>query len=256
MFRALPAGLGLVLLVAAVGCGGGEPVDLEKVERKIVYRATVEVRVENFEGVPDRVEAVTKSHEGFVKDANLSGISGTSRTGEWTLRIPVANYDAFLAEVRGLGDLQNLSTTTEEVTAEFYDVDARIRNKRREEERLLAHLDNSTAELEDILAVERELTRVREELERLEGRTRVLKDLTSLTTVTLVVREIRDYVPPESPTFATRIGRSFSESTAALADFGQNVALAAVALVPWLPLLAVAFGFLWFVRGRFRRRTA
>ncbi len=302
MSRALTTRLGLLLLVAAVGCGGvgvesskydtasggadvdyameestalmeggdgemefvsideadvgGEAVDLAKVERKIVYRSTVQLRVENFDGLPDQVLALAKKHGGFVKDSSLDTVSRQARSGEWTLRVPVDAYEAFLEEARGLGDLQNLSTTSEEVTAEFYDVEARIRNKQKEEARLLVHLDDSTGKLEDILAVERELTRVREELERLQGRMRVLRELTSLTTVTLVVREIRDYVPPESPTFGTRIARSFGDSVLGLREFGENLVIGAVGLVPWLPVLALGVGFLWFLKRRIWPRRA
>ena len=88
-----------------------------------------------------------------------------------------------------LAELQNRNEDSQEVTAEFYDVQVRIRNKQREEERLLEHLADSTGDLEDILTVEKEIARVRTEVEQLQGRLRVLQDQTSLSTVTLRIHD-------------------------------------------------------------------
>jgi tellurite resistance protein len=66
--------------------------------------------------------------------------------------------------------VRSLNSDAQDVTEEFYDVDARLRNKRVEEQRLVEHLKKSTARLQDILAVEREISRVRGEIEQMEGR--------------------------------------------------------------------------------------
>ncbi len=122
---------------------------------------------------------------------------------------------------------------------QYYDLEARIRNKQKEEARLLKHLDENTGKLEDILAVEREVSRVREELERMEGRMRVLQDLVSLTTVTLHVNEIKGYVPPQAPTFGLRISRAFAGSWKALISAIQSLVVAGVADGPWFGAIGI-----------------
>jgi len=121
-------------------------------------------------------------------------------------------------------------------------------------------LDEATGKLQDVLNVERELARVREEIERMEGRLRVLDDLTSLTTIELRVQEVRDYVPEETPTYLTRVRRAFSGSVDSLLATAQAVSIAVVALVPWLPVVAVGlvvavWGLRFCWRLVFRRRT-
>ena len=96
---------------------------------------------------------------------------------------------------------------------EYYDLEARIKNKQQEETRLLKHLADSTGKLEDILAVERELTRVRGEIEQMQGRIRYLGNLSALSTVTLNVTEVRNYTPPVHPTFGNADrARTFNDS--------------------------------------------
>jgi hypothetical protein len=127
------------------------------------------------------------------------------------------------------------------VTEEFFDLEARIRNKQEEEKRLLKHLSESTGKLEDILAVERELSRVRGEVEQMQGRLRFLAKRAEMSTITIEATEWKDFMPPAPATLQTQIGRTFFRSVESLADFGRAVLLIAVAIAPWLPLIALAY---------------
>jgi len=93
-----------------------------------------------------------------------------------------------------------------------------------------------------VIAIERELTRVREELERMQGRMRVLADLTLLTTVNLTLREIHNYQPADAPTLAKRVDRGFQDSLESLTATGANIVVTSATLAPWLPVLAVIAG--------------
>ena len=238
-----------------IGVGAGETVATTPagLNHRIVYTAEIELAVEDFSVVPDRVIALVRKFDSYVADSNLSGTTGESRRGSWKVRVPVARFEEFVGAAKGLGELIRAGTSSRDVSEEYYDVDARIRNKTKEEDRLLKLLDERPGKLEDVIAIERELSRVREELERMQGRMRVLNDLTSLTTVELSVIEIRDYQPPEAPTLATRVRRSFEGSLSALESGGEELLVAAVATVPWLPVLAVGLCPAYFVVRRARR---
>jgi len=207
--------------------------------RKIIYTATVELAVEDFTGTPERVAELARKYDGYLAGSNLSGQTGESRRGTWTIRVPVERFEEFVKSAKGLGEVVRATTDSRDVSEEYYDVEARIRNKTKEEERLLALLEERPGKLEDVIAIERELSRVREELERMQGRMRVLADLTSLTTVELSIVEIRGYQPPQAPTLATQIRRTWDGSLEALAAAGKAALLTAVALAPWLPLAAI-----------------
>lgn len=251
---------GLVAFHVAEGDESG--VDAESgqpapVERKIIYTASLDITVERFDEIPAAVEALATTHDAFIANSSIDTTSGRPRSGAWTIRVPVEHYGALLASAGQLGELQRRTEDSQEVTAEYYDLETRLRNKEREEERLLEHLASATGTLEEILAVEKELARVRTESEQLEGQLRMLKDLTALSTVTIKVSEIQGYVPVESPTFATRIGRVWSQSLEGLVDVGQGLVLAAVALVPWAAVLAIPVVVLvMLLRRRSRGRTS
>lgn len=209
------------------------------VRRKIIYRATVELVVDDFNPVPGKVDALVKRFDAYLAKSNVSGRPGVPRSGHWTIRVPAERYDEFLAAARELGEVRRVSSDSQDVTDEFYDVDRRIGNKKQEETRLKELLDKATGKLEEVLAVEKEITRVRGEVEQLQGRMQVLRDLTALSTVELEVDEIKDYVPEEAATYATRVGRALDASLKALWATGQDLSIAAVAAAPWLAVLAV-----------------
>lgn len=227
-----------------------------KLQRQIIYDADVRLVVEDFDGVPEQIERLVANARGFIASARLNGHSGAPRSGEWKVRLPVGEYAGFLESARRLGELQSLAATSQDVSDQYYDLEARIRNKQKEEKRLITHLEESTGKLEEILAVEREVSRVREELERMEGRMRVLKDLVALTTVTLYVQEFRGYVPPQAPTFALRVSRAFAGSWTALIAASQWLVVAGVVVGPWFGAFGIpSIAAVAFLRRRRRPDT-
>ena len=226
-------------------------------QRKIIYNADIDLVVDDFKDVPGSVQVLANKHGGFIANSSIRGSEGEPRTGTWTLRIPSANYDAFVAGSKSIGQVRQITTGTREVTAEYTDLEARLRNLRNEEDRLNKHLQDSTGKLDDILKVEREISRVRGEIERNEGRLNVLKDLTSLSTVTLTVQEIKDYVPEptEEPGYGTKVARTWNDSLGSFGSFMTGLSLAVVALVPWLIIILPLAAVLWVLARLLIRRT-
>jgi Domain of unknown function (DUF4349) len=233
--------------------GAGESSVPSALPRKIIYNAQVELVVESIATVADELTRLVKASGGYISETDVLSYSHARRMATWKVRIPVDRFEAFMTEVTRLGELQKNHLDSQDVTQEYYDLEARIANKQREEQRLLKHLADSTGKLEDILAVERELSRVRGEVEQMQGRLRYLTNQSALSTVTIMATEVKDYTPPVSPTFTTQVGRTFRLSVARLADFGEAVMLLIVAILPWLPVVVVvALPFWWILR---RRRT-
>ncbi len=223
---------------------------VSQTQRKIIYTATVDLVVENLTNGQNKLTQLVKANNGYIAETNVGGASGEQRTGSWKVRVPVENYEAFMAGAQRLGELQSINSSSQDVTAEFYDVSARIKNKRVEEKRLQELLKKATGKLTEVLQVEKELSRVRGEIEQLQGRIRVLRDLSSLTTITITMREIKDYVPPAPPTFGTEIARQFSGSVAVMKGVGKGLILLGAALLPWLPLALIGFFGWTVVRAR------
>ncbi len=230
--------------------------DADRMTRKLIYTADVDVVVEDFDPLPAKIEAMVRQYDGFIAESNVRGTRGDRRRGTWKVRIPVDQFEPFLSTASTIGEVRSRARRSQDVTEEYFDVEARIRNKKVQEEGLLKILEDRTGELEDVLAVERELSRVREEVERMQGRLRVLENLTSLTTVNIQVEEIRDYVPPQAPTFSRRVSRSLEGSLTVLRQAGEALVIAAVALAPWAIVFAIpAIPIAWFIRRQLRGST-
>jgi len=245
---------------AAPAAGAAAPTDSTSpkatvMPRKIIYSADVEIVADDLQAAGQSIAKDAATHGGFLADYAINGTPGTRRTGTWTVRVPATQFEAFLAELGTVGDLNNTKITSQDVSEEYYDVDARIRNKQVEEARLVEHLKGSTAQLSDILTVERELSRVREEIERLQGRLRFLANQTDLSTITITVRERGDDMFGRPQPFTNRMARTLLDSLQVMADFLRSLVLAVIALLPW-GVLTGAVALPLYLRRRARRNLA
>jgi hypothetical protein len=218
--------------------------------RRIIYTADTRLTTKNFTDASKELAETIKKFGGHIANSNVSGEIGSTRFGNWTVRIPVQNFDAFLGSLGEVGSVQNTSISSQDVSEEYYDLEARLKNKKMAEERLLQHLQKSTGKLTEILTVEKEISRVREEIERMEGRRRFLANQTEMTTITVTVQELVGLLPREKPTFGNQIERAFTESVVGLGEFFKRIVLGVIALLPWL----VVFGILAFPVARMVRR--
>jgi len=229
---------------AAQAPGGAQanavPIPKATANRKIIYDARVELVTEDLNKLESGLLKIIETQGAYIADSDRSGATGATRHGNWKVRVPVESYDAFVRGVLGLGELVSTRANSQDVSAEYYDLDARQTAKKVEEARLLKHLTDSTGRLEEILAVERELSRVRSEIEQMQGRLAVLSNLTSLATVTVTASEIKGYVPPQAPTLSQKVARTFAGSVNSLQTLGEAVLLTTVAFVPWMPLAMLA----------------
>lgn len=219
--------------------------------RKIIYDARVDVVVDSLGSAEGAVLALIKEHDGFLAESDQSSATSNQRRATWRVRVPVDHFNAFLTAVTNLGEVRQNHVGSQDVTEEYFDIEARIRNKQEEEKRLLKHLSESTGKLDDILAVERELSRVRGEVEQMQGRIRLLADRTELSTIVVEATEWKDYKPPIAPAFPVQLGRAFFNSVDNLLAFGKAIAMLIVVLAPWLPVILVgAFFARWLIGGK------
>jgi hypothetical protein len=222
--------------------------------RKIIYNARMDLVTEDLNKLESALMKLIAANNAYVADSDRTGSAGSTRRGSWKIRVPVDLYDPLVQGAMKLGELVSVKADTQDVSEEFFDLEAREAAKKVEETRLLKHLSDSTGKLEEILAVEKELSRVRSEIERMEGRLRYLANLTSLATVTVTASEIKGYVPPQSPTLGTKLARSFAGSVETLKELGETLLIGIVAVMPWLPLIAVGLVLVVWIAKRVAAR--
>jgi hypothetical protein len=155
----------------------------------IIRNGQVSVQVDSIEQAIAAVRRLAASLGGYVGNVSMNTGQREIRTASLEMKIPAARFDEAMSGMTPLGKVEHSSATAEDVGEEFVDVTARIANAKRLERRLVELLAARTGKLDDVLAVERELARVREEIERYEGRLRYLGSRVATSTIVATVHE-------------------------------------------------------------------
>lgn len=223
--------------------------------QKISYRAELRMVVADLSVFEKGLDSALHQHQGLVADYREQRMQSQRRRGEWTLRVPSEHFPAFLAEAAHWGAIESRQISAEDVTAAHVDLAARLKNQRQLEARLLEMVSKQPGELKDLLAIETELSRVRQEIERMDAQLRLLEDRVAMSTITLVVREDQDYVTADSPTLSGRASAVFAQSLVAMRWLAEGLLLAAISIAPWAMLLVLFGAPFWLVRRK-RKRLA
>lgn len=155
----------------------------------IIRTGTATIQVDSLERAVARLRALAQSLGGYVGNTSMQTGKDQLRSGTVEIKVPAARWPQLLTGLRPIGTLESQNETAEDVGEEFVDVQARVANSRRLEQRLIALLANRTGKLSDALAVERELARVREEIDRYEGRIRYLRTRAAISTMVVTIHE-------------------------------------------------------------------
>jgi len=239
---------GAVATLAAIQPGpASAPGGTSAISRRIIYDAQVDLVVESVDPIAKKVGTLVQDARGYIAEQNVTGSPGSQRSMRWRFRIPVEQFDSFVASIVSLGELERNNRTSQDVSEQYYDIEARIKNKKVEEQTLNKILQERSGKLEDVLKIEIELSRVRGEIEQLEGKIRVLENLSSLATLTLNVREREKYAPPPPVVadFPTQVARTWDGAILGLVNHGKSLLLWAVSWVIWVPFLLVGGLFAW-----------
>lgn len=227
-----------------------DPANASRQARKIVYTSNIQLQVEEFSDFEPKLERLIRAHHGFAAERSTDRKHKDHRGGTWVIRVPVDQYDTFLSGMAALGFATSRSETADDVTEAYVDLQARMSNKRKLEQRVIAMLEEHVGKLSDVMEIERELARIREEIERMEGRLRVLMDQTSLATIHLKVTEKARYEPPTAPSVSDRVAAAWSGSILNIAATGAAVMIGLIAILPWLVLLAPVVLLGYHIRAR------
>ncbi|HEX6183332.1 MAG TPA: DUF4349 domain-containing protein [Pyrinomonadaceae bacterium] len=230
------------------------------VERKIIRNATLTLEVEQPTKAMQVIASIAESRGGFVVTSDSVRHVGTKGSKSYEvvtveIRVPSAQFDAALAEIRAAaGSVTAQKITGKDVTEEYIDLEARLRTQKALEAQLMEIMKRAE-EVEDAISVQRELTNVRTEIERVEGRRRFLENQSSLSTISVTLQ-------PPAPLIGTTgffqgVGAAFGEGidiAAAVTLFLIRVLLALLPIALFLGLPAY-FILRYFIR-RARLRPA
>ena len=157
--------------------------------RKLIRNATAELEIVSFDDAMQKITAFANEEHGYVATTNSQKQANGKLRGQVIVKILPENLDPFLQKLRGLGELKNQTLGTEDVTKAYFDTDARLKNAHVMEQRLIDMLNTKTGKVSDLLQVEKELGRVREEIEKMQGELKYWDSQVQFATVTISLAE-------------------------------------------------------------------
>ncbi|HEX8454028.1 MAG TPA: DUF4349 domain-containing protein [Longimicrobium sp.] len=216
----------------------------------LIRTGEASVEVDSVELAVARVQEMARRLGGYVGNTSVSGGEEATRSATLEVKIPAARFDQAVSGLRPLGKVESVEVQAQDVGEEYVDLSARTANARRLEERLLGLLATRTGKLEDVLAVERELARVRQEIDTQEGRLRFLRSRAAVSTLNVTVHEPRALVgdyPRDRP-----IREAFRDAWRNFIGFMAGLIASLGFLIPLGLILAA---IVWLLRRWRRRRT-
>ena len=154
---------------------------LETAQRKVISSAFIAIEIEGVPEATAQVRVIAESLGGFVEQLSSSGEPQHQRA-TMTIRVPQDQFFPALEQIEALGTVQSRNIGSEDVSEQFIDLKARLKSALSEEQSLLSLLERAGV-VSEILAIERELFRVRSEIERFQGQLNFLERRVDLATI-------------------------------------------------------------------------
>jgi hypothetical protein len=203
----------------------------------------VEVRRDTLRDAVGEVTAIAGRHGGFVLSTEVAGAE--ARSGSMVIRVPAERFEVALGDIRGLGSrVLGETVSGQDVSQEFIDLEARLRNWRAQEAVLLRLMDRART-VTDTIRVQRELQQVQLEIETIRGRLRYLEDQTTMSTISVGLREAGP-----APGRQGTLGRAWERAAQTFLAIVSAAIIAAGALLPFAILLLAGLVVFRLVRPR------
>jgi hypothetical protein len=214
--------------------------NMSATERKIIRNAEMTLETDTPSEGQRKIAAIAEAHGGFVvtSDARQNQTSRDTKPEmivTVVARVPATQFNAALDEIRALGNrVQQEKITGQDVTEEYLDLEARLRAKQALEAQFLEIMKQAKS-VTDALEVQRQLSDVRAEIERLEGRRRFLENQSSLSTITVTLQPSQPLVNTSG--FFYKVKRAFGSGVDIAAAITLFLIQFIVAMIPILLLI-------------------
>ena len=256
-----------VMASAKTAGAGGEAAEAPA-ERpdKIIYSADATVETTDFDGSIAALTAMVEKYGGWIESSSINGANYynmargrvSTRSANYSLRVPSGEFETIMGSLSTLGNVPYSHTYTENISAQYYDTEARLTAYQTQEARLLQMLEIAET-VEDIIAIEEKLTELRYKIESLQTSLKNWDRQVSYSSIYLNIEEVEEYTPESmvQPSYGEKLLDAFE---AGIAGFVDAVGDFFIWLVEALPALAViataAAGLVALVRHRRNRKKA
>ncbi len=232
----------------------------ETAVRHVIRTGSIELAVRDTRATIQEIRDITEQAEGLVSYSYVYEMRENQYGAHLTLRIPSPRFDSIISRLEELGKSTNVQTGLDDVTMQYVDLESRLKNQEAQEARLVEILEMAET-VEEVLEVERELFRVRGEIESMTAQFNQLRDQITYSTIDVSLRE--ETIPTEviSPGAFDNFGEKIRQAFVGSINFVLNaisfIVIALITLIPVLVLIGIFVLFMiWLVRKISKRNRA
>lgn len=221
-----------------------ESQDVSSNDRKVVKNGNANIEVESFDSAISKIKEMAKKYDGYVTNSNMWISDSKTKYGNITVKIPESKFEEFGDLLTQVGTIKSKEISSYDVTEEYIDLQARLKNLKNQEKRYTELLDMAK-DVNEVLAVEAQLSRVRGEIESLEGRIKYLDNTTSYGTFYINIYE------PEEVVHEFGLKKAFDRAIESFIISVTGIIILAGFLIPIL----IAIGIIYFVVKYIKKRV-
>lgn len=228
-------------------------------DTKIIKKYNLNTETKTFDVSIDAVENLIETTNGYIESSSVTGRSiynngQTQRVAKYVVRIPAADVETFVKNTSSMLNVLSSTSTAQNVTAAYYDLQSRY-NVLEAEKTALNNMLAQASTVDTMLKIRNQLNDVISEMESIKTQLKVYDSLVSYSTVTLTVNEVVEYTPinVEKPSWGSRFVDAFKESWANFAENFQDFTIWLTYAFPTLLVLgaiAAIVGYIFYVANK------
>lgn len=228
--------------------GSGETETAEVDPDKIIYSGEAQVETQNFDDSIAKLMEMLEQYGGWIESSSLSGANyysisrGNSgnRSASYTLRIPSDKFETVMNSLSQLGNVPYTYTYSENVTAQYYDTQARLTAYETQEARLLEMMEKAET-VSDVITIEEKLTELRYEIESLQSTLNNWDRKVSYSSLYVTVDEVGEYTPQPQQSYLQELWQALTGAFKDLGQFFKNFLVFLVSIIPTIIVLVILF---------------
>lgn len=214
---------------------------------KIIYSATANIETTEFEKSIAALNSMVESLGGFIQSSSLSGGNyystaagyASNRYASYTVRIPSVHFNEIMNNLSSLGNVPYSYTYSENISAQYYDTQARLEAYKVQETRLVEMMEVAQT-VEDIITIEDRLTELRYRIESLQSSLNNWDRQVSYSTIDLSIQEVEVYTPATAVKYGDQLSLAFKTGLQRAGEFFKQLLIDVLAYLPVLVFVAIA----------------
>lgn len=223
-----------------------------KDQRMIIKTGLLSLETDKYDNAEVKIIEAVKIQGGFISNTKSSVNASGSKSGTITAKVPSDKFDLLVKNISMIGKVMNENIHSNDVTEEYIDLETRIKTQKELEQRLLKLLDEKAVKLSDVIEIEEKLASVRLQIEGIEGKLKLLKSQSDLSTLTINVYEPSMISTSSGGGFFYELGQAVRKG---LSGFTGVLAVSISIFIAIIPILIFAYLIYRIIKAVLNRKT-